>query len=279
MQTYTMGILEFISNEHAGIIPRAVAQIFHHVERQHQHHPEHDIVISLSFLQLYRETIQDLLAPANGNAISSDDNLVIREDPQRGFYVEGLQEFAVRNYHEAEALINLGLENRAIAPTLMNATSSRSHTVLTINIEQRLPTEALPQTPKSNSSAGGSSFSSRSNSSVNLASMGNNPRKGAQYTKTLRSKLLMVDLAGSERVRRTVSKGARLSEAKSINTSLSALGNVIAALAEANVGHIPYRDSKLTRLLQDSLGGTARTALIATVGPAAVNYGKTQINL
>jgi kinesin family protein 3/17 len=84
----------------------------------------------------------------------------------------------------------------------------------------------------------------------------------------------MVDLAGSERVRRTVSKGARLSEAKSINTSLSALGNVIAALAEANVGHIPYRDSKLTRLLQDSLGGTARTALIATVGPAAVNYGE-----
>ena len=88
----------------------------------------------------------------------------------------------------------------------------------------------------------------------------------------------MVDLAGSERVRRTVSKGTRLSEAKSINSSLSALGNVIAALAESNVTHIPYRDSKLTRLLQDSLGGTASTALIATVGPAAVNYGETVIS-
>lgn len=97
----------------------------------------------------------------------------------------------------------------------------------------------------------------------------------AAAARTVRSKLLMVDLAGSERVRRTVSSGTRLSEAKSINTSLSALGNVIAALAEPNAAHVPYRDSKLTRLLQDSLGGTASTALIATVGPAAVNYGET----
>ena len=190
----------------------------------------------------------------------------------------------------SEALINLGLENRAIAPTLMNSTSSRSHTVLTINLEQRICTDVqvtghsasggTPSGPNGNSN-NNSTNSSRNSSSSTLAAMntnGNNNnngvRKGAQYTKTLRSKLLMVDLAGSERVRRTVSKGARLSEAKSINTSLSALGNVIAALAEQNVSHIPYRDSKLTRLLQDSLGGTARTALIATVGPAAVNYGE-----
>lgn len=129
----------------------------------------------------------------------------------------------------------------------MNSTSSRSHTVLTLNLEQR--------------------FSARHNRSMSSNNQG--------YSKTLRSKLLMVDLAGSERVRRTVSKGARLSEAKSINTSLSALGNVIAALAEQNVSHIPYRDSKLTRLLHDSLGGTASTALIATVGPAPTNYGET----
>jgi hypothetical protein len=122
-----------------------------------------------------------------------------------------------------------------MAPTLMNTTSSRSHTILTINIEQRGVTS--------------------NDQTVH----------GTKYSRTIRSKLLMVDLAGSERVRRTVSKGTRLSEAKSINTSLSALGNVIAALAEHNVSHIPYRDSKLTRLLQDSLGGTASTALIATV--------------
>ena len=100
-----MGILEFISNEHAGIIPRAVAQIFHYVEHQRAHHPSNEITISLSFLQLYRETIQDLLAPASGNATPADDNLLIREDPQRGFYVEGLQEFVVRNYEESGMLL------------------------------------------------------------------------------------------------------------------------------------------------------------------------------
>ena len=93
-----MGILEFINNEHAGIIPRAVAQIFHYVERQQA---QNEITISLSFLQLYRETIQDLLAPASGNSSTPDENLAIREDPQRGFYVEGLQEFVVRNYAES----------------------------------------------------------------------------------------------------------------------------------------------------------------------------------
>ncbi len=230
-----MGILDFVNNEHAGLIPRATHQIFEYIQRE----SNADINVSVSFLQLYRETIQDLLSPANNSPGGNDENLAIREDPVRGFYVEGLQEFSVRSYGEAEALINLGLENRAIAPTLMNATSSRSHIVLTITIEQKIYGE------------------------------------GTNYTKTLRSKLLMVDLAGSERVRRTISKGTRLSEAKSINTSLSALGNVIAALAEQNAIHIPYRDSKLTRLLQDSLGGTASTALIATIGPAAVNYGET----
>lgn len=213
-----MGILEFVDDEHAGIIPRAIAQIFDYTYSQN----EVNITVSMSFLQIYRETIQDLLAPATGpNANTLEDNLAIREDPQRGFYVEGLQEFTISNYQEAgklfvtpyhviydqtsidnfdlvldviEALLNLGLENRAMAPTLMNTTSSRSHTILTLNIDQR----GVMTT--------------------------NESMYGAKYSRNLHSKLLMVDLAGSERVRRTVSKGARLSEAKSINTSLSALG-------------------------------------------------------
>lgn len=121
-KTYTMGILEFVNNEHAGIIPRAISQIFDYVSQS-----DTQITITLSFLQLYRETIQDLLAPANTSPslTGGDDNLPIREDPHRGFYVEGLQEYVVRSYTEAEALVNMGLENRAIAPTLMNATSSR----------------------------------------------------------------------------------------------------------------------------------------------------------
>lgn len=238
-----MGILESVRNEHAGIIPRALAQLFEHVNDAHNEAAE--VQVTLSFLQLYRETIQDLLAPAVLTQSSpNDENLLIREDPQRGFYVEGLQEFIVRNYSEAEALVNLGLENRAIAPTLMNATSSRSHTVLTLCLDQR---------------------GARSDANV----------PAGVHSRLVRSKLLLVDLAGSERVRRTVSKGTRLNEARSINTSLSALGNVIAALAEDRSTHIPYRDSKLTRLLQDSLGGTASTALVATVGPSAINYGET----
>ena len=243
-KTYTMGILETVNNDHAGIIPRSIAQIFDHVASQ----DTAEISVSLSFLQLYRETIHDLLIPALGtNQQVGDESLTIREDPQRGFYVEGLQEFLVNNYAEAEVLLNLGLENRAIASTVMNVTSSRSHTVLTLNLAQRFTNDKNDN--------GGSSKTG--------------------YSRNIKSKLVMVDLAGSERVRRTVSKGARLSEAKSINTSLSALGNVIAALAESNTSHVPYRDSKLTRLLQDSLGGTASTALMATVGPAAVNYGET----
>ncbi len=246
-KTYTMGILEFVRDEHAGIIPRALSQIFDAVDDLTLDDDDNDsmITIKLSFLQIYRETIQDLLANNNNNNNNNnhnnDDNLAIREDPQKGFYVEGLNEFVVRSYNDAEGLINVGLQNRAIASTVMNSTSSRSHTILTLSIEKRKIVAA----------------------------------SSANATSTIRSKLVMVDLAGSERVRRSVSKGARLSEAKSINTSLSALGNVIAALADPNSAHIPYRDSKLTRLLQDSLGGTASTALIATVGPAAINYGET----
>jgi hypothetical protein len=94
-----MGILEFVHDEHAGLIPRTIFQIFEYV---HNHQRAEDVInVSLSFLQLYRENIQDLLAPANSTGNNNDENLAIREDPVRGFYVEGLQEFAVRNYREA----------------------------------------------------------------------------------------------------------------------------------------------------------------------------------
>jgi hypothetical protein len=107
-KTYTMGILEFVRDEHAGLIPRAIAQIFEYME---EHDRTIDMKISLSFLQLYRETIQDLLSQASSSSSSpipnnNEENLIIREDPQKGFYVEGLQEFAVRNYLEAGKLLS-----------------------------------------------------------------------------------------------------------------------------------------------------------------------------
>lgn len=271
-----MGILEAVSDDHAGtaihsmpvclaqclctheanagIIPRSMSHIFQHLNHQKQV----ESTVSMSFIQIYRENIQDLLSASIVNGQGStfvEENLAIREDPQKGFYVEGLQEYVVRSYEEAEALLNLGLENRAIASTLMNSTSSRSHTVITVVIEQK---GHIPTTPEDNVGRSSSGFSS-----------------SYPHHRVLRSKLLMVDLAGSERVRKTVSKGTRLDEAKSINTSLSALGNVIAALAESNMSHVPYRDSKLTKILHDSLGGTASTSLVATVGPIPSHYNET----
>lgn len=98
-KTYTMGILDFVNSEHAGIIPRALSQIFNFVSSS----TTVDVTVTLSFLQIYRESIQDLLCPSQ-----NDENLLIREDPYKGFYVEGLQEFVVATYNEAEALLNLG---------------------------------------------------------------------------------------------------------------------------------------------------------------------------
>ncbi|GMI36232.1 hypothetical protein TrRE_jg76, partial [Triparma retinervis] len=227
-KTYTMGILQTIKSANsrdAGVVPRALQQIF-----SHRGEKSLTMEVTMSFIQIYCETIQDLLAPAMDYSGENEaiGNLQIREDPGKGFYVKGLTEYKITSYSEAEGLINLGLENRAMAPTLMNVTSSRSHTVLTVKV----------------------------------VFVGTGVKRSG--------KLLLVDLAGSERIRRTTSSGVRLSEARSINASLSALGNVIAALAVDNK-HVPFRDSKLTRLLQDSLGGSASTALIATVGPAPVN--------
>lgn len=268
-KTYTMGILESVTSQNAGIIPRAISQIFQYV---HSISTTSDtmVTVTMSFLQIYRENIQDLLSSSVMQSLGGqndtnatypgvyEENLCIREDPRRGFYVEGLQEYTIRNYGEAEALLNVGLEYRAIAPTLMNSTSSRSHTVLTLYVEQR-----------------GNNFSDDMKPNSRQSVDTSTAKQPGTYLRTLRSKLLLVDLAGSERVRKTISKGTRLDEAKSINTSLSALGNVIAALAEPNATHIPYRDSKLTRILTDSLGGTASTALIATVGPSSTNYNET----
>lgn len=164
--------------------------------------------------------------------------LELKERPDTGVYVKDLQSFVCKSVKEIEHVMNVGNQNRAVGATNMNEHSSRSHAIFIITIECSEP--------------------------------------GSDGESHIRvGKLNMVDLAGSERQSKTGATGERLKEATKINLSLSALGNVISALVDGKSTHVPYRDSKLTRLLQDSLGGNARTVMVANIGPASYNFEET----
>lgn len=177
------------------------------------------------------ERIRDLLDSFG----QKKKNLQIREDPNSGIYVAGCTEAFVTNERELLKCMTDGHKSRATAATGMNEGSSRSHSVLTVTVQQR------------------------------------NTETDAKRD----GKLVLVDLAGSEMIRKTQAAGQQLEEAKTINKSLSTLGQVINALTDEKKMHVPYRDSKLTRMLQDSLGGNAKTALIIAVSPSVVNSFET----
>ncbi|XP_074273162.1 kinesin-like protein KIN-UB [Silene latifolia] len=238
-KTYTLGQLgeEDVSNR--GIMVRSMEDILSDICL------ETDSVF-VSYLQLYMETIQDLLNPSN-------DNIPITEDPRTGeVSVPGATVVEIRDQHSFLELLRLGEAHRFAANTKLNTESSRSHAILMVQVKRCVRGEP--------------SSSDDENHSQSVKSC--NPpvvRKG---------KLVMVDLAGSERVHKSGSEGHTLEEAKAINLSLTALGKCINALAE-NSPHVPVRDSKLTRLLKDSFGGTARTSLIVTIGPSPRHRGET----
>ncbi|KAJ3033179.1 Kinesin-like protein kif3a [Rhizophlyctis rosea] len=164
--------------------------------------------------------------------------LEIKERADVGIYVKDLRTFVIKDVSEMDRLMSFGNKNRSVGATEMNARSSRSHSIFTITVEAS--------------------------------------EKSADGEEHIRAgKLHLVDLAGSERQSKTGATGERLKEATKINLSLSALGNVISALVDGKSSHIPYRDSKLTRLLQDSLGGNAKTLMVATLSPASYNYDET----
>ena len=192
-------------------------------------------IIRAGYLQIYNEMISDLLKPNNPNK-----NLNIREDKKKGLYVEHLSEWAVRAPSDIYSLLEKGASCREVSNTNMNDVSSRSHAVFMITVEQL------------------------------ISDLGMN---GRQITKI--GRLNLVDLAGSERTRITGATGKQLEESKKINKSLSALGNVINALTDSKERkHIPYRDSKLTRLLENSLGGNCKTTMIATISPAQCSFNE-----
>lgn len=200
--TYNLSAADPNNANNIGIIPRSFEHVFEAIALA----SDVRYLVLVSYLEIYNETIRDLLA-ANGS------NLAIKEVPGDGVTVQGLSMHTVHGMKECIELLETGAKNRIVGATLMNIESSRSHSIFTISLEQMA------------ASAGKKSVIKR-------------------------GKLNLVDLAGSERQSKTGATGDRLKEATKINLSLSALGNVISALVDGKTRHVPYRDSKLTRLLQ-----------------------------
>eukprot|EP00756_Hemistasia_phaeocysticola_P034055 Hpha_TRINITY_DN16502_c0_g3::TRINITY_DN16502_c0_g3_i1::g.135847::m.135847 len=225
----------FTEEGQRGIIPRATEDIFSHI---HNAPESSKFLVRASYLQIYNEVISDLI-------MSERRNLNIRECRERGVYVSGLSEWVVRSPQEIYGLIEQGDRKRVTGNTRMSELSSRSHAIFRLVCEMQSEED---------------------------------DEEGELAQVFRHGKLNIVDLAGSEKVRQTGAVGKRLEESKYINRSLSHLGKVIAALAATTPdmrGHVPYRDSKLTRVLEDSLGGNCKTTMVATVSPAQDSYAET----
>lgn len=238
-KTYTVGRLGKDDAAERGIMVRAMEDIMANTSSISE-------IVEMSYLQLYMESIQDLLAPEKSN-------IPINEDPKTGeVSLPGTAVIQVQDLDHFEQLLQVGESNRHAANTKLNAESSRSHAILVVYVRRSIHEKIDGQ-----------------------GKMEKNDLPGDKGIPMVRkSKLLIVDLAGSERLDKSGSEGHLLEEAKFINLSLTSLGKCINALAE-NSPHIPIRDSKLTRLLRDSFGGSARTSLIITIGPSARHRAET----
>ncbi|KAK1799564.1 hypothetical protein P4O66_000444 [Electrophorus voltai] len=267
-KTYTMGtgFDVNVGADEQGIIPRAVRQLFQGVQQRRREAQEAGVAppefkVSAQFLELYNEEILDLFDSARDpEARGRKSNIKIHEDSSGGICTSGVTSRLVASEDELLQCLKLGALSRTTASTQMNAQSSRSHAIFTVHLcQMRVCTQ--PQ-PASRTVNGG----------------GDRDRSGAadgsvaqpEY-ETLTAKFHFVDLAGSERLKRTGATGERAREGISINCGLLALGNVISALGDQSkkAGHVPYRDSKLTRLLQDSLGGNSSSDLNVNLLPSS----------
>uniref|UniRef100_A0A8D1WHU6 Kinesin family member 13B n=1 Tax=Sus scrofa TaxID=9823 RepID=A0A8D1WHU6_PIG len=220
-----------------GLIPRLCSGLFERTQKEENE--EQSFKVEVSYMEIYNEKVRDLLDPKG-----SRQTLKVREHSVLGPYVDGLSKLAVTSYKDIESLMSEGNKSRTVAATNMNEESSRSHAVFKITLTHTLY----------------------------------DVKSGTSGEKV--GKLSLVDLAGSERATKTGAAGDRLKEGSNINKSLTTLGLVISALADQGAGKsknkfVPYRDSVLTWLLKDSLGGNSKTAMVATVSPAADNYDET----
>ncbi|XP_078801659.1 kinesin-like protein KIF1A isoform X17 [Oryzias latipes] len=241
-KSYTMMGKQDVKDQQ-GIIPLLCEDLFRKISDNTDNSMSYSVEVS--YMEIYCERVRDLLNPKNKG------NLRVREHPLMGPYVEDLSKLAVTSYNDIQDLMDSGNKARTVAATNMNETSSRSHAVFNIIFTQK--------------------------------------RHDAETDNTSEkvSKISLVDLAGSERADSTGAKGTRLKEGANINKSLTTLGKVISALAEMDSGpnknkkkkkaesFIPYRDSVLTWLLRENLGGNSRTAMVAALSPADINYDET----
>lgn len=253
--------------EQPGLIPRYCEDLFQRIKDQPEENTTYNVHVS--YLEIYKEHVRDLLVPRpTGGRPDELHYLKIRQSPEEGVYIQGLTDAPVKSHVDIQHLMELGDQNRTTASTKMNLTSSRSHAVFTITLKQIQHSLTNDET----------------------------------IERTARMRL--VDLAGSERATKTEAKGERLKEGSKINQSLTTLGRVIAALADprrqvlqsggggsgrnsprpgsshgrprsVHLEVVPYRDSVLTYLLKDSLGGNSKTAMVACISPSASDYDET----
>ncbi|XP_039073594.1 kinesin-like protein KIF21A isoform X9 [Hyaena hyaena] len=265
-KTYTMGtgFDVNIMEEEQGIISRAVKHLFKSIEEKKHTAiknglPPPDFKVNAQFLELYNEEVLDLFDTTRDiDAKNKKSNIRIHEDSTGGIYTVGVTTRTVNTESEMMQCLKLGALSRTTASTQMNVQSSRSHAIFTIHLCQ---TRMCPQIDAENVT---------DNKVISESSQMNE-------FETLTAKFHFVDLAGSERLKRTGATGERAKEGISINCGLLALGNVISALGDKSkrATHVPYRDSKLTRLLQDSLGGNSQTIMIACVSPSDRDFMET----
>ena len=220
-----------------GIVPISCEEIFTRIANNTD--PSMKFEVEVSMLEIYNEKVQDLFMPPNKRPPTG---LKVRESKTLGIFVEGLTKYPVQSYKEISDKMEEGYENRTIGSTQMNATSSRAHTIVTVEFKQ-------------------------------IQTVGSTKSEKL-------SKINLVDLAGSERANSTKATGDRLKEGCNINKSLLVLGNVINTLADKALGKKkdvlpPYRDSALTRILQNALGGNSKTVMICALSPADINYEET----
>ena len=308
-KTFTIGELTKIGTESEGVAHRMIRELF---ARQHAG-AVRSFSVSVQYFQIYLDRVFDLLLDAGAYSSSPAPKLQLREDRARGVYVDGAQSLVAASTEECLALISKAALHLKFAATQMNRHSSRSHSVCRLTVELKhadlgidpaacpLP-DSAPDSLRCTSIKASLDLQNRSpalhvasdptidGAPPNLASwrkaslklISETLEKQIERTRTTKAVLTLCDLAGSEDVGRSGAVGISLAEAQKINTSLLALGNVIAALTSSKQGeksHVPFRDSVLTRILQESFGGNCKTSLVVCISPASADVIETLSSL